>query len=68
MKNIIFSIIAIVCFYPNSNGQELAPYIKIGESNESIQQVSEKVIAALNLRCTLPSDCEVYDNSRNQDL
>ena len=47
MKNIIFSIIAIVCFYSNSNGQELAPYIKIGESNESIQQVSEKVIAAL---------------------
>ena len=47
MKNIIFSIIAIVCFYSTSNGQELAPYIKIGESNESIQQVSEKVIAAL---------------------
>ena len=47
MKNIIFSIIAIVCFYSNSNGQELAPYIKIGESNKSIQQVSEKVIAAL---------------------
>jgi len=47
MKNIIFSIITIVCFYSNSNGQELAPYIKIGESNESIQQVSEKVIATL---------------------
>jgi hypothetical protein len=47
MKNIIFSIFAIVCFYSNSNGQELSPYIKIGESNESIQQVSEKVIAAL---------------------
>jgi len=47
MKNIIFTIIAIVCFYSNSNGQELSPYIKIGESNESIQQVSEKVIAAL---------------------
>ena len=47
MKNIIFSIITIVSFYFNSNSQELSPYIKIGESNESIQQVSEKVITAL---------------------
>ena len=47
MKNVVFSIIAIVSFCFNSNGQELAPYIKIGESNESIQQVSEKVIATL---------------------
>jgi len=47
MKNIVFSIIAIVSFYFNSNGQELSPYIKIGESNESIQKVSEKVITTL---------------------
>ncbi|MDX5584099.1 MAG: hypothetical protein QNK20_04090 [Aureibaculum sp.] len=47
MKNIVFSIIAIVSFCFNSNGQELSPYIKIGESNESIQQVSEKVITTL---------------------
>ena len=47
MKNVVFSIIAIVSFCFNSNGQELAPYIIIGESNESIQQVSEKVIATL---------------------
>ena len=47
MKNIIFSIIAIVSFCFNSNGQELSPYIKIGESNESIQKISEKVITAL---------------------
>ena len=47
MKNIIFSIITIVSFYFNSNSQELSPYIKIGESNETIQQVSEKVITAL---------------------
>ena len=47
MKNIIFSIITIVSFYFNSNSQELSPYIKIGESNETVQQVSEKVITAL---------------------
>jgi len=47
MKKIIFSIIAIVSFYATTHGQDLTPYIKVGESTESIQQVSEKVIAAL---------------------
>lgn len=47
MKKIIFSIIAIVSFCFNTSGQELSPYIKIGESNESIQRVSEKVISTL---------------------
>ena len=47
MKNIIFSIIAVISFSFNSLGQELAPYIKVGESDETMQQISEKVITAL---------------------
>tara|TARA_R110001583_G_scaffold163880_2_gene316361 strand:- start:22427 stop:23314 length:888 start_codon:yes stop_codon:yes gene_type:complete len=47
MKKIIFSGIAIFSIIFNSIGQDLAPYIKIGESTETIQQVSDKVIEAL---------------------
>ena len=47
MKKLILSIIVLVNFSYNSIGQELSPYIKVGESTETIQQVSEKVIAAL---------------------
>ena len=47
MKKIILSIIVFVNFSYNSIGQELSPYIKIGESTETIQQVSDKVLAAL---------------------
>ncbi len=47
MKNIIFSIITIISFSFTSTGQELAPYIKVGQSTETMQQISEKVIAAL---------------------
>ncbi len=47
MKNILFSSILIVFFSFKMTGQKLAPYIKIGESSETIQQVSEKVIEAL---------------------
>ena len=47
MKKLIFSIIVFVNFSYNLIGQELSPYIKIGESTETIQQVSEKVIATL---------------------
>jgi hypothetical protein len=47
MKKIIFSIIALVCISLNLTGQGLAPYIKIGESSESIEQVSEQVISTL---------------------
>jgi len=47
MKKLIFSIIIFVNFSYNLIGQELSPYIKIGESTETIQQVSEKVIATL---------------------
>jgi len=47
MKNLTLSLIAIVYFSFNAFGQEISPYIKIGESKESIQQASEQVIAAL---------------------
>ena len=47
MKNIILSFIAVVSFGFHSIGQELAPYIKIGETNESIQQSSERIINVL---------------------
>ena len=47
MKSLILSLIAIAYFSFNAFGQEISPYIKIGESKESIQQVSEQVIAAL---------------------
>lgn len=47
MKKIVFSIIALVGFALNSSSQELAPYIEIGKSDNSIQQVSEDVLAAL---------------------
>ena len=47
MKNIIVSFIVVVSFGFHSIGQELAPYIKIGETNETIQQSTEKIINAL---------------------
>lgn len=47
MKNLIFSSIAILMISISSFAQDLTPYIKIGDSNESIQQVSQKVINAL---------------------
>jgi len=47
MKNLTLSLIAIAYFSFNAFGQEISPYIKIGESKESIQQASEQVIAAL---------------------
>ncbi len=47
MKKFILSSIAILIFSFNSLAQDLAPYIKVGESSESVKQVSEKVKAAL---------------------
>ena len=47
MKKLIFSSIAVLIIAFSSVGQDLAPYIKIGESNETIQQVSDKVTEAL---------------------
>jgi len=47
MKNIIIGIIAVLGFSFSALGQDLAPYIKIVETNESIQQSSDKIINAL---------------------
>lgn len=47
MQHLILSVITFVLVNLNSFGQELSPYIKIGESTKSIQQVSQEVIAAL---------------------
>lgn len=47
MKNFIFSSIVLIFFSFNMIGQELAPYIKVGESTESIQHISEKIIGVL---------------------
>lgn len=47
MKNLIFSSIILLFFGLQTSAQKLAPYIKIGESNESMQQVSGKIEQAL---------------------
>ena len=47
MKKLIFSSIAVLMLNLSAVAQDIAPYIKVGDSNESIQQVSDKVISAL---------------------
>lgn len=47
MKTLILSITAIIAFNLNSFCQELAPYIKVGETSETISVVSDKIINAL---------------------
>jgi len=47
MKKLIFSSITLFIITFNSIGQELSPYIKIGESTETIEQISAKVIETL---------------------
>ncbi|MFA5297779.1 MAG: hypothetical protein WC389_06170 [Lutibacter sp.] len=47
MIKFIFSSVFIFVFSFSSMGQNLSPYIKIGESSETMQQVSDKVTAAL---------------------
>lgn len=47
MKSFIISVIAVLGFSFSSSGQDLAPYIKIVETDESIEQSSEKIISAL---------------------
>ena len=48
MKHFILTVFTLVLVNSYSVGQDLSPYIKIGESSESIQKVSEKVIQTLN--------------------
>ena len=47
MKYIVLSFFALLCFNTSLTGQELAPYIKIGETSETIQQASDNVIKVL---------------------
>ena len=47
MKNLLLCITIIVALGCNTRAQEIAPYIKIGESNESIQKTFENVIGVL---------------------
>ena len=47
MKHFVLSVIVIISVNFNSIGQDLSPYIKVGESKESIQKVTEKVIQTL---------------------
>jgi hypothetical protein len=46
MRKLIFSSIIIFTIAFNTIGQELAPYIKIGESSETIQQVAKQCCAS----------------------
>ncbi len=48
MKNLVISVLIIIAFGLNSIAQEIAPYVKIGESSESMQQTSKKITEALN--------------------
>ena len=47
MKNAFFSSLILFFFTLNLMAQELSPYVKVGDSNESILEVSNKVINAL---------------------
>lgn len=47
MRNLIISSIAILIFSFNSKAQDLSPYVKIGETSETMQQASEKITQAL---------------------
>ena len=48
MKKIVLSILVLAAFSLHLSGQEIAPYIEIGKSNENIQQVSDDILAVLN--------------------
>ncbi|MDX1828940.1 MAG: hypothetical protein R3342_05265 [Lutibacter sp.] len=47
MKKLIFSSITIILFSLSVFAQDIAPYIKVGETTNSMQQTSEAVINAL---------------------
>jgi len=47
MKHLLLSVIALVFVNFNTIGQDLAPYIKVGESTASIQQVTDEVTKVL---------------------
>lgn len=47
MKNLVLSLFVFFTISFTMLAQELSPYVKIGESTESIQELSEKVISIL---------------------
>ena len=47
MKHLIFSAITLFLVHFSSVGQDLSPYVKVGELTESIQSTYDKVISAL---------------------
>ena len=47
MKHLILSAIALILVNFNTVGQDLSPYIKVGESTKSIQEVTKEVIQTL---------------------
>jgi len=47
MKKLFFSGVAIFILSFNALGQDLAPYIKVGESTETMQQVSDRIMNTL---------------------
>ncbi|MDD3721663.1 MAG: hypothetical protein PHW92_04125 [Lutibacter sp.] len=47
MKNIFIGILFILIFSTGSFGQNLSPYVKIGETTETMQQASKKITEAL---------------------
>jgi len=47
MKKIIISLLLIVAANLTSIAQELSPYVKVGETSDSMQQTYDKVIATL---------------------
>ena len=47
MKNIVLSLAVIISLGVNTMAQDLSPYIKVGETNESIQKVSDQIINTL---------------------
>lgn len=47
MKKILLCIVALVIGGFYMQAQELSPYVKVGESTESINQVSDKVVSTL---------------------
>lgn len=49
MKKLVFSFLVIILIGINSFAQEIAPYIKVSETTESIDLISQKVIDALKI-------------------
>jgi len=47
MKNLLSTSLIILFFGMSSFAQEIAPYIKIGDTNESIKKASENIVEAL---------------------